>query len=76
MNDFYRANMVCQLQKDAYFLQLNLPHRRLVVDDWIRRIMCPPQKHLYVSCGCFLTRCVASSKHCCDCFYSYNINDL
>lgn len=61
---------------DLYSMYLNLPHRRLVVDDSFRLINTPPQKKLYLCSGCLKLRCVRSFNTCKNCEYSYNVLEL
>lgn len=62
---------------DFYRKLLNVPHRRLIVDDSFRLVATPPQKKLYTSCGCLLLKCFYSSRFTCNkCCFSYNIMEL
>lgn len=67
------------VQRDLYFMVLNLPHRRLIVDDSYRLFQTPPQKKVYSSCGCLVLRCPYGSRTymtCNKCFYSYDVREL
>lgn len=61
--------------RGLYIMYLNIPHRRLVVDDTYRLVMTPPQKRVYSSTGCLLLRCPYNHT-CNNCSKSYDIRDL
>ena len=64
------------IQEDLYRMILNLPHRRLIVDDGFRLFQTPPQKKVYPSVGCLLLRCPFRFLTCDKCNQSYNILEL
>lgn len=60
-------------------MYLNLPHRRLVVDDSYRLVATSPQNKLYPSSGCMLLRCPFSLSlriTCNMCPHCYNVLEL
>lgn len=71
-------NKNVQEVNDFYSKYLNIPHRRLIVDDSFRLILTPPQKKLYPCSGCLLLRCPFpfSFRTCDKCRNAYNFLDL
>lgn len=62
--------------RGLYIMYLNIPHRRLVVDDTYRLVDTLAQKRVYSSCGCLLLQCPFTYRTCNKCVQSYNILEL